>query len=157
MRIELSVGDLAPDFTLPSSTGELITLTDHLRERRVVLYFYPRDNTSGCTQEATGFRDLYEKYQSDGIQILGVSTDSISSHLKFIQKYQLPFPLLADEEASVAKAYGVYGPKKMMGKIYTGIYRTTFLIGSDQKIEQIYPKVKVATHATDILLSLGSR
>jgi peroxiredoxin Q/BCP len=157
LSIELSVGDLAPDFTLPSTTGDSITLTDHLQGKQVILYFYPRDNTSGCTQEAIGFRDHYERYQAHGIQILGVSPDSLSSHLKFSQKYQLPFPLLADDEATVAKAYGVYGPKKMMGKTYNGIHRTTFLIGSDQRIEQVYRKVKVASHATDILLSLGSQ
>lgn len=123
----LAVGDPAPEFTLPDAEGRPISLSQ-LRGQRVVLYFYPRDNTPGCTKEACGFRDTYADYRAHGIQILGVSPDDARSHQKFAQKLQLPFPLLVDEGAKVATAYGVYGPKKFMGKVYNGVHRTTFVI-----------------------------
>ncbi len=161
----LAIGDPAPDFTLPDATGQTISLSQ-FRGQRVVLYFYPRDNTPGCTKEACSFRDAYSIYQDKGMVILGVSTDGPRSHAKFIDKHTLPFPLLADEDAAVATAYGVYGPKKFMGKTYNGITRSTFVIGASGLIEQVYGtgvssstgkalKVKVDTHAQDVLAGLG--
>jgi peroxiredoxin Q/BCP len=137
----LAVGDPAPEFTLPDAEGRPISLSQ-LRGQRVVLYFYPRDNTPGCTKEACGFRDTYADYRAHGIQILGVSPDDARSHQKFAQKLQLPFPLLVDEGAKVATAYGVYGPKKFMGKVYNGVHRTTFVIDPEGKIEAVITKVK---------------
>ncbi len=153
--MSLTLGDLAPDFTLLDSEGNSISLSQY-RGQRVVLYFYPRDNTSGCTKEAIGFRENYAQYQAHQIIVLGVSTDSVRSHQKFTTKLDLPFPLLADEEARVCKAYGVYGPKKMMGREYQGITRTTFVIAPDGTIEQIYKKVKVETHAQELLSQLAT-
>jgi len=149
----LAVGDPAPEFTLPDAEGRPISLSQ-LRGQRVVLYFYPRDNTPGCTKEACGFRDTYADYRAHGIQILGVSPDDARSHQKFAQKLQLPFPLLVDEGAKVATAYGVYGPKKFMGKVYNGVHRTTFVIDPEGKIEAIITKVKVETHAAELLKQL---
>lgn len=149
----LAVGDPAPEFTLPDAEGNPISLSQ-LRGQRVVLYFYPRDNTPGCTREACGFRDAYADYQAHGIAILGVSADDAHSHQKFAQKLQLPFPLLVDEGAKVARAYGVYGPKKFMGKEYNGIHRTTFVIDPEGKIEAVITKVKVETHAAELLKQL---
>ncbi|MEN9227014.1 MAG: thioredoxin-dependent thiol peroxidase [Thermostichus sp. HHBFW_bins_43] len=149
----LAVGDPAPDFTLPDAEGNLVCLSD-LRGQRVVLYFYPRDNTPGCTKEACGFRDVYADYQAQGIRVLGVSADDARSHQKFAQKFGLPFPLLVDEGAQVATAYGVFGPKKFMGKTYNGIHRTTFVIDPMGKIEAIFNKIKVETHAADLLRQL---
>ena len=161
----LAIGDPAPDFTLPDATGQTVSLSQ-FRGKRVVLYFYPRDNTPGCTKEACSFRDAYPVYQDKGMVILGVSTDGPRSHAKFIDKYTLPFPLLADEDAAVSSAYGVYGPKKFMGKTYNGITRSTFVIDASGLIEQIYGtgavsatgkplKIKVDTHAQDVLAGLG--
>ncbi|MGE5657870.1 MAG: thioredoxin-dependent thiol peroxidase [Actinomycetota bacterium] len=149
----LKPGDLAPDFTLPDPEGNLISLAD-FRGRQIVLYFYPRDLTPGCTKEACGFRDRYSEYQAHNLTILGISADNAKSHNKFIQKYQLPFPLLCDEEATVATAYGCYGLKKFMGKEYMGILRTTFAIAPDGRIEKIYRKVKPESHAAEILADL---
>ncbi|MFS8805100.1 thioredoxin-dependent thiol peroxidase [Synechococcus sp. R55.6] len=149
----LAVGDPAPEFTLPDAEGNLISLSQ-LRGQRVVLYFYPRDNTPGCTREACGFRDAYADYQAQGIRILGVSADDARSHQKFAQKFRLPFPLLVDEGAKVASAYGVYGPKKFMGKEYNGIHRTTFVIDPEGKIEAIITKINVETHAAELLKQL---
>ncbi|MFS8893949.1 thioredoxin-dependent thiol peroxidase [Synechococcus sp. O70.1] len=149
----LAVGDPAPEFTLPDAEGRPISL-NQLRGQRVVLYFYPGDNTPGCTKEACGFRDTYADYRAHGIQILGVSPDDARSHQKFAQKLQLPFPLLVDEGAKVATAYGVYGPKKFMGKVYNGVHRTTFVIDPEGKIEAIITKVKVETHAAELLKQL---
>jgi peroxiredoxin Q/BCP len=151
--MSLNVGDRAPDFTLPDTQGNAVTLSQ-LRGQTVVLYFYPRDNTPGCTKEACSFRDEYARYRDADTVVLGISTDSVKSHQKFTDKYQLPFPLLADEDASVATAYGVYGLKKFMGKEYMGITRTTFVIDPEGTISQIYRKVKVASHATDIFPDL---
>ncbi|MEM6446973.1 MAG: thioredoxin-dependent thiol peroxidase [Cyanobacteria bacterium P01_D01_bin.123] len=148
--MSLTVGDLAPDFTLPSDRGNPITLSDY-RGRRVVLYFYPRDNTPGCTQEACGFRDARAAFNDLDTLILGVSTDSVASHQKFVAKHKLSFPLLADEDAAVSTAYGVYGLKKFMGREYLGIKRSTFVIAADGRIEKIYSKVKAASHAQTVL------
>ena len=154
--VTLNIGDRAPDFTLPDGEGNEIHLSD-FQGKSVVLYFYPRDNTPGCTKEACNFRDNYSQFEAEGIAVFGISTDSVTSHKKFADKYNLPFPLLADEETTVSTAYGVYGLKKFMGKEYMGIKRTTFVIDPDGTISNIYKKVKTATHAEDILPDLINR
>ncbi|HEY9736784.1 MAG TPA: thioredoxin-dependent thiol peroxidase [Trichocoleus sp.] len=149
----LKVGDPAPDFSLPDGDGNTVSLGS-LRGQRVVLYFYPRDNTPGCTKEACGFRDAYETYQDKSVAVLGISTDDAKSHAKFATKFNLPFPLLIDEGGQVASAYESYGPKKFMGKEYIGISRSTFIIGPDGTLEKIYRKVKPETHAEEVLADL---
>ncbi|OLP17124.1 peroxiredoxin [Leptolyngbya sp. 'hensonii'] len=149
----LKVGDPAPDFSLPDAQGNLISLSS-LQGKYVVVYFYPRDNTPGCTKEACGFRDAYTDYQGSDVIVLGISTDDAKSHQKFITKFDLPFPLLIDAGGTVATAYESYGLKKFMGKEYMGISRNTFLIGPDGKIAQIYLKVKPEDHATTVLADL---
>lgn len=151
----LSPGDPAPEFSLPNGEGNTVRLSD-FRGKRVVLYFYPRDNTPGCTKEACGFRDAYPDYQSSGVVVLGISTDDAKSHTKFTTKYNLPFPLLSDADGQVATTYDSYGLKKFMGKEYMGISRNTFIIGPDGKIEKIYRKVKPEAHATEILADLAN-
>ena len=151
----LTSGDLAPHFSLPDAQGNPISLSQ-FSGQRVILYFYPRDDTPGCTKEAQGFRDAYAEYQSRNIVILGVSTDNEQSHTKFVNKHQLPFPLLCDRDAAVAKAYDSYGLKKFMGKEYEGIYRKTFVIDAAGKIEKIYAKVKPDGHAMQILTDLSA-
>jgi peroxiredoxin Q/BCP len=148
---ELHEGDPAPDFTLPSSTGQPISLAQFRGKQHVVLYFYPKDDTPGCTIEACGFRDTKKDYDRAGAVILGASFDNLTSHTKFIDKFSLPFPLLSDENQEVAKAYGVYKLKQMYGKEYWGIERTTFLIDRQGKIAKIYPKVKVDEHHHQVL------
>jgi peroxiredoxin Q/BCP len=149
----LQVGDPAPDFSLPDADGNLINLSD-LKGKRVVLYFYPRDNTPGCTKEACSFRDAYPDFQSQDVAVFGVSTDDAKSHTKFITKFELPFPLLTDADGSMSTTYESYGLKKFMGKEYMGISRNTFIIGPDGTIEKIYKKVKPADHATQVLTDL---
>ncbi|HIK29855.1 MAG TPA: thioredoxin-dependent thiol peroxidase [Oscillatoriales cyanobacterium M59_W2019_021] len=149
----LKIGDIAPEFSLNDDRGNTVRLSDFLG-KRVVLYFYPRDNTPGCTKEAQGFREAYAEYQNRNIVILGVSTDDEKSHAKFVKKYDLPFPLLCDETAEVATAYESYGLKKFMGKEFMGIYRSTFVIDANGKLELIYRKVKPDTHAAQILADL---
>jgi len=149
----LQPGDSAPDFTLTDAEGNTVSLAD-LRGQRVVLYFYPRDNTPGCTKEACAFRDTYDRYQAQNITVLGVSTDDAKSHTKFAQKFDLPFTLLCDPDGQVATAYESYGPKKFMGKEYVGMFRHTFVIGPDGTIEKIYKKVKPETHPEQILADL---
>jgi peroxiredoxin Q/BCP len=151
----LTLGDIAPDFTLPDAHGNLISLAD-FRGQRVVLYFYPRDNTPGCTKEACGFRDVYANYQSNNTIILGISLDDAKSHAKFATKFQLPFPLLSDEDGKVATAYDSYGLKKFMGKEYMGVTRNTFIIGPDGRIEKIYLKVKPEHHAEEVLADMAA-
>lgn len=149
----LNVGDPAPLFSLPDGKGNLVNLAD-LKGSRVVLYFYPRDNTPGCTKEACSFRDAYAQFQAKGAIVLGISTDDAKSHEKFATKYALPFPLLIDENGEVATAYESYGLKKFMGKEYMGISRNTFVIATDGTIEMIYKKVKPESHAEEILAAL---
>jgi thioredoxin-dependent peroxiredoxin len=149
----LNLGDQAPQFSLTDDRGNRVNLSDLLGQR-VVLYFYPRDNTPGCTKEAQGFRDAYPEYQRRHIVILGVSTDDAKSHAKFVKKYDLPFPLLCDENATVSSLYESYGLKKFMGKEFMGIYRSTFVIDPNGKIEKIYRKVKPDNHANLILSDL---
>ena len=149
----LQVGDPAPDFSLADADGNTVSLAE-LKGKRVVLYFYPRDSTPGCTKEACAFRDNYEAYQAKDVVVLGVSADDAKSHQKFIAKHDLPFPLLVDEEAKVATAYGSYGLKKFMGKEYMGISRSTFVIGPDGNLEKIYRKVKAEKHPAELLADL---
>ncbi|WP_346292509.1 thioredoxin-dependent thiol peroxidase [Sphaerothrix gracilis] len=151
----LNPGDYAPGFTLPDADGNLISLAN-FSGQRVVLYFYPRDNTSGCTKEACGFRDVYPQYEDRSAVVLGVSTDDAKSHTKFATKYGLPFPLLTDQGGQVASAYGCYGLKKFMGNEYMGISRSTFIIGPDGRIEKIYRKVKPEPHAAEVLEDLAA-
>jgi len=146
----LNIGDKAPEFSLPSSTGETISLSD-LAGRKVVLYFYPKDDTPGCTKEACGFRDSNDDLQAAGIQVLGLSTDTIKSHDKFIDKYNLNFPLLSDVDKTVADAYGAWGEKKSMGKTIIGMRRMTFLIDEKGTIKKIWPAVKPEGHAQEVL------
>ncbi len=145
------IGKTAPDFTLPSTTGEPVSLKQYKNKKTVVLYFYPKDETPGCTKEACSFRDLSAEFDKVNAVILGVSNDSIESHLKFQTKHKLPFPLLADEEATVSKAFGVYKQKNLYGKKSMGIERSTFIIDRTGRIAQIYPKVKVDGHVQEIV------
>lgn len=153
LTTDLSVGDIAPDFSLPDAMGKPVRLSD-FRGQRVVLYFYPRDNTPGCTQEACGFRDRYDDFLAAGSVVLGVSADDAKSHTKFIAKYDLPFPLLCDEGGEVAARYGSYGRKKFMGKEYDGVYRHTFVIDVDGRIAGIYRQVKPEPHPAQVLADL---
>jgi thioredoxin-dependent peroxiredoxin len=146
----LNIGDPAPAFKALTTTGDEMAL-EQLQGKKVVLYFYPKDDTPGCTKEACGFRDQWSRYQEKSIIVLGVSKDSVAAHQKFTQKYTLPFPLLSDPDAAIAQAYGVWGEKKFMGKTYMGVNRSTFLIDEDGKIAHIWSKVKTETHAEDIL------
>jgi peroxiredoxin Q/BCP len=152
-ELTLKEGDVAPDFTAVTSGGGKISLAD-FKGQNVILYFYPRDDTPGCTKEACGLRDEFAEFKKRNAVILGVSTDSVSSHDKFIEKFKLPFPLLADEDKKIVQAYGVWGEKSFLGRKYTGTNRVTFLIGGDGRIKKIWPKVKPETHATEILAAL---
>ena len=151
---EIKIGDKAPEFTFRSAEGIDISLKDYLGKKTVVLYFYPKDHTPGCTKEACDFRDNYRKFNSKDIVILGVSLDGPVSHRKFTQKHDLPFPLLSDEDKKVSSAYGVYKEKKLYGRTFWGIVRTTFVIGPNGRIMAIYPKVKVEGHVEEVLASL---
>lgn len=152
----ISEGDVAPDFSLPSDRGETVRLSD-FGGRRVVLYFYPKDDTSGCTKQACSFRDAREDFASSATAVLGVSPDDVASHRKFRDKYGLNFPLLADTDHAVAEAYGAWGKKQMYGREYEGVHRSTFVIGPDGRIEKIYRRVKPVDHAEEILADLGLR
>ena len=152
----LNVGDTAPDFSLPDQDGKERRLSD-FRGKKVVLYFYPKDNTSGCTTEAVGFRDIAEKFTDNNAVVIGVSKDSVRSHRNFADKYSLPFILLADEERKVIDLYGVFKEKKMYGKTVTGVKRTTFVIDEHGVIERIYAEVKAAGHAEEVYCSLVKR
>lgn len=151
---ELTVGSPAPDFKLPAVTrdGEKeIALADYSGKSSVVLYFYPKDDTPGCTTEACSFRDMLKDFEAAGSAILGISPDDPKSHAKFAEKFALPFPLLADVDHAVAEAYGAWREKKNYGKTYMGIQRSTFIIDKDGKIAKIYPNVKVDQHAEKVL------
>ena len=148
-------GAQAPDFTLESDAGEQVSLSE-LRGKPVVLYFYPKDDTDGCTAQACGIRDAYDEFEQAGAVVLGVSPDSVKTHVKFKNKYGLPFTLLADPEHELAERYGVWGEKKYMGKSYMGINRTTFVIGPDGTVVKVFEKVKPDTHADDVLAALGA-
>jgi len=146
----LKEGTTAPAFKTTDQNGELVSLKD-LRGRKVVLYFYPKDDTPGCTKEACSFRDAYSKFKKKDITVLGVSPDKEASHKKFVTKYQLPFTLLADTDHAIAEAYGVWGEKKFMGRTYMGVHRTTFLIDEKGKIRKIFEKVKPEDHSSEVL------
>jgi peroxiredoxin Q/BCP len=148
--IHLQEGDKAPDFKGVDQEGNTIQLSDY-KGKKLVLYFYPKDNTPGCTNEACNLRDNYEELQKQGFEILGVSADSEKKHQNFINKYDLPFPLLADTEKEVIEQYGIWGPKKFMGKVKDGIHRTTFVIDEEGKIEKVFKKVKTKEHTNQIL------
>lgn len=150
----LKEGDLAPDFTLPDQEGNPITLS-HLRGRTVVLFFYPRADTPGCTVEACGFRDMAERFRERGVELLGISTDPPKAQAKFAEKYGLPMRLLADTEHKVAELYGVWVEKKRYGRSYMGVERQTFVIGPDGRLVKVFQKVKPEGHAAEVLSALG--
>ena len=151
----LQVGDVAPAFSLPDQSGSTVELSQ-FHGQRVVIYFYPKDDTPGCTKEACNFRDQWALFEQHNIAVLGISKDGASSHSKFIDKYSLPFTLLTDAEpCPVAESYGSYGLKKFMGKEYMGMMRHTFVVDPEGRIEKAYLKVKAETMADDILTDLG--
>jgi thioredoxin-dependent peroxiredoxin len=149
----LKEGAKAPAFSLPSDDGGTVALKD-LKGKKVVLYFYPKDDTSGCTTEACEFRDSWAAVKRKGAVVLGVSPDGVKSHGKFKEKYDLPFPLLADEDHAVAEAYGVWGEKSMYGRKYFGILRTTFVIDEAGRVVKVFEKVKPKGHAAEVLAAL---
>lgn len=151
----LEVGDKAPDFSMGDENGNIISLKD-FSNKRLILYFYPRDLTPGCTVESCNLRDNYKGLLEKGFEVLGVSADDEKKHLRFIDKHDLPFHLLADTDRKVLEAYGVWGPKKFMGKEFDGIHRTTFVIDGDGKIEAIFKKVKTKSHTEQILEELNN-
>jgi len=151
----IAEGQEAPDFELTSDAGDTVRLSD-LRGKQVVLYFYPKDDTPGCTTQACGIRDAWSDFERAGAVVLGVSPDSEHSHEKFRKKYDLPFTLLADTDHEVAERYGVWGQKKYMGKSYMGVSRSTFVIGADGTVKKVFEKVKPAEHADDVLAVLSS-
>jgi thioredoxin-dependent peroxiredoxin len=153
LTLKLKEGDKAPDFTALSNSGHTVSLGD-FKGRNVILYFYPKDDTPGCTKEACGFRDHSGSLQTKGAVVLGVSTDPVKAHQKFVEKFKLPFTLLADEEKKIVQAYGVWGEKTFMGRKYMGTHRVTFLIGPDGRIRKIWPKVKPDEHAQEVLDAL---
>ena len=146
-------GEAAPDFTLHSEEGDEVTLSS-LRGKPIVLYFYPKDDTPGCTKQACGIRDAYGEFEQAGAVVLGVSPDNERSHVKFREKYDLPFTLLADTDHEVAERYGVWGEKKFMGKTYLGVKRWTFVIAEDGTVKKVFPDVKPAEHADNVLAVL---
>lgn len=150
----IAAGQLAPDFTLPTDTGDSLTLSS-LRGQWVVLYAYPKDDTSGCTTEACEFRDLFPKFKKGKAVILGISPDSVKSHQKFKTKYELPFTLVADEEKVALQAYDIWKEKSMYGRKYMGVERTTFVIDPEGRIAKVFEKVKPAGHAEEVMAAIG--
>jgi peroxiredoxin Q/BCP len=153
IALKLKVGEVAPKFTVATNGGGKISLADY-KNQNVILYFYPKDDTPGCTKEACAFRDHFADFKQKGAVILGVSPDAVKKHDKFVEKFKLPFTLLADEDKKIAEAYGVWGEKTFMGRKYLGVYRVTFLIGPDGKIKKIWPLVKPEEHAAEVLAAL---
>ena len=152
----LEVGTKAPAFTLNDKNGTPVSLSDFLG-KKVVLYFYPKDNTPGCTRQACAFAKAYHAFEEKNVVVIGVSKDSVASHLKFAEKYDLPFVLLSDPEHTVLEAYGVWQEKKLYGKVSMGVVRSTYLISEDGTIEKVMPKVKPDTNAEEILSYLGAQ
>lgn len=149
----LEIGSKAPQFVLRDANNNEVSLSD-FKGKKVVLYFYPKDNTPGCTRQACAFAGLYKEFKAKGAEVIGVSKDSVASHVKFAEKYSLPFILLSDPELEAIKAYGVWQEKKMYGKVSMGVVRTTFIIDENGNIEKIMPKVKPDTNAAEILAEL---
>ena len=152
----LETGNKAPDFTLPDQDGRTVRLSD-FQGSRVVLYFYPKDNTPGCTRQACAFAQNYKGFQDRGVTVIGISMDSAASHQKFAQKYELPFVLLSDQELQVIQAYDVWKEKKLYGKVSMGVVRTTYIIDEQGVIEKVMPKVKPDTNAADVLAYLDGK
>lgn len=150
----LEVGIKAPDFTLFDKNGDQVSLSDFLG-KKIVLYFYPRDNTPGCTRQACAFAQSYEKFKNQNVVVIGISKDSVASHLKFAQKYDLPFVLLSDPELQAIQAYDVWKEKKQYGKVNMGVVRSTYIIDEQGMIERVIPKVKPDTNAAEILAYLA--
>ncbi len=150
----LKEGDIAPDFTAANQNGDEVKLSD-FRGKRVVLYFYPKDDTPGCTKEACSLRDSFDVFEEKGIKIFGVSNDDAKSHQKFISKFALPFDLLADTDKKIVEKYGVWGEKSMYGKKYMGTHRKTFLIDEEGRVVKIFDKVNVSEHADEVLKAFG--
>ena len=151
-----SVGDVAPDFNFVEAEGSTIKLSDFRNKKKIVLYFYPKDFTPGCSAEATEFTRDYKKFNDSGIEIIGVSPDNLESHRKFKEKMGIPYKLAADDKNLISKRYGVYGPKSFMGKNYDGVNRTTFLIDKNGIIVKVYPKVKPLGHSEEVLMAFES-
>lgn len=149
----LNIGDKAPDFTLCDKNGSPVSLSDFLG-KKVVVYFYPKDNTPGCTRQACAFAGAYQEFKSKNVEVIGISKDSVASHVKFAEKYDLPFVLLSDPELAAIKAFGVWQEKKNYGKISMGVVRSTFIIDENGYIEKVMPKVKPDTNAAEILAQL---
>ena len=152
----LNPGDLAPDFALPDKDGNTVRLSDY-RGKRVVVYFYPRDNTPGCTRQACAFAGAYEEFKALDVVVIGISKDSVASHVKFAEKYHLPFILLSDPERQAIEGFGVWQEKKNYGKVSMGVVRSTFVIDGNGVIEKVMPKVKPDTNAAEILEYLRSK
>ena len=150
----LKVGDKAPDFTLSDKDGNSVSLSD-FAGKRVVVYFYPRDNTPGCTRQACAFAAAYDDFRSNDIAVIGISRDSVASHQKFAEKYNLPFVLLSDPDLTAIQAFGVWQEKKLYGKVSMGVVRSTFVISPDGIVEKVFPKAKPDTNAAEILEYLG--
>lgn len=155
LSLAIREGQMAPEFEALDQNGARVSLRD-LRGKPVVLYFYPKDDTPGCTKEACSFRDAWGEFERRGAVVLGVSTDPVKSHAKFVEKFRLPFRLLADVDQAIVRAYGVLGEKVFMGRRYLGTHRVTFLIGPDGKIAAVWPKVKPEGHAGEVLAALES-
>ena len=153
LKLKLQEGDLAPDFTAATNGNGQVSLKD-FRGKNVVLYFYPKDDTPGCTKEACAFRDQFAAFKKKGAVVLGVSVDPVKAHDKFVTKFKLPFPLLSDVDKKIVNDYGVWGEKTFMGRKYQGVHRVTFLIGPDGRIKKIWPKVKPEEHADEVLAVL---
>ena len=153
IELKLKEGDKAPGFTASTNGGGRVSLSD-FKGQSVVLYFYPKDDTPGCTKEACAFRDHFAEFKKKGAVVLGVSIDPVKAHDKFVQKYKLPFTLLADDDRKIVEAYGVWGQKSFMGRKYLGTFRVTFLIGPDGVIRKIWPSVKPEEHAAEVLAAL---
>lgn len=151
--MSIQTGSPAPKFSLPDETGAIRSLSDFAGQT-IILYFYPKDDTPGCTTEACNFRDDYSAFEQAGVTILGVSPDSPKSHAKFKEKFNLPFSLLADEQHEVCEQFGVWGPKKFMGREYMGVARTTFVIGPDGVVKKIFENVKPADHSAEVLAAV---